>query len=100
MVAETRVLLTPRRVLIACLTITGALLLAHLAALFVMHGMGRDHAFGLVPLFDVNRESNAPTLFSSILLLSIGGALVAAGLAERRFRAASGCSRASPCFWR
>lgn len=58
-----------RSFLLAC---TIALTALHLLAAWVHHGLGYDHALGFVPLFDLNLEANAPTWFSSALLLSAG----------------------------
>ena len=58
-----------------------ALTTAHGVALYVHHGLGYDYALGLVPLFDFNMESNAPTWFSAALLLGVG---VVAALIGRR----------------
>ena len=71
----------PRRVTRLLVLATVALTVGHLAALYVHHGLGYDYALGLVPLFDFNMESNAPTWFSSALLLGVG--IVAAVIASR-----------------
>lgn len=57
------------RVLVAFTVLLAAL---HLLAMWSKHVLGFDHARGLVPLFDFNLESNAPTWFSSALLLVAG----------------------------
>ena len=66
--------LTPAAFLRASLAIASVLVLLHMIGLFLRHGLGINNAAGLFPLFDLNSEQNAPTLYSSILLLG-GGAL-------------------------
>jgi hypothetical protein len=43
--------------------------LAHLAGQISTFALGHSYLFGLVPLFDVGREANVPTLYSSLALL-------------------------------
>ena len=69
-----------RGFLLAC---TLALTALHLLAAYVHHGLGYDYALGFVPLFDFNLESNAPTWFSSALLIGAG---IAALLVASRSR--------------
>lgn len=45
------------------------LVLAHCGAMVLKYVAGNDIAFGLVPLFDLYEEHNAPTYFSSLNLL-------------------------------
>lgn len=74
---------SPRRVrdfLLLCALAFAAL---SLLASYVNHGLGYDHALGFVPLFDVNLEANAPTWFSSALLIGAG---IAALLVASRSR--------------
>jgi hypothetical protein len=56
----------------------------HVAVTYLRDGLGYDHAKGLVPMFDFNLEGNAPTWFSSALLLGAG--IVAAMIALRSAR--------------
>ena len=64
-----------------CITIIGSKairLLAVIAAVLILASVasqvfkvltGRDHVYGLVPLFNLNEEGNVPTFFSSSILL-------------------------------
>lgn len=77
---------TVSRFLIACVV---GLTLMHVLVTYVWHVMGYDHAKGLVPLFYLDSESNAPTWFSSAMLLMAGFAALA--IADR--------SRAGRGYW-
>ncbi len=78
--------LSPRWILRTALLVSAALVALHLAGLVLSLGFGRDYAFGFVPMFNLNAESNAPTLFSSLLLVSCGVISALAGYVERRWR--------------
>ena len=45
------------------------LLLAHVVANAVRFGAGHPYVYGLVPMFDLDEESNIPTCFSTFLIL-------------------------------
>jgi len=64
--------LSPRGVLRFLLVISAVLVAMYLLGLFLRYGLGRDYALGFVPMFDINGEQNAPTLFSSMLLIGAG----------------------------
>ena len=49
---------------------TGLLIIASLAGQIMKYMGGHDTVFGLVPLFNVSKEQNIPTLFSVLLLIS------------------------------
>ena len=49
-----------------------ALIVASLVVDFTAIRTGHDRIFGLLPLFDVDREGNVPTFFSAVLLLLAG----------------------------
>lgn len=51
-----------------------ALLAAHIAVMSVEVLTGSDYVYGIVPLFDLDREQNVPTLASTLLIL--GNALL------------------------
>lgn len=82
--AET-ITIRPERALVGLLLIVGLLLAGHLSAQLYRGLSGDDFGLGLVPFLDVNEEHNAPTLFSSTILL-IAAALfaIAATLHRRR----------------
>lgn len=71
------------RLLVAAMLALAAL---NVVALYLRHGLGYDYALGMVPLFDFNMEANAPTWFSSALLLGVGtlAALIARRAATLR----------------
>ena len=50
--------------------ITGLLIIASVAGQIMKYMGGHDTVFGLVPLFNVSKEQNIPTLFSVLLLIS------------------------------
>jgi hypothetical protein len=56
----------------ALTTVAALLLLAHLGLLMVTLATGHDYIFGLVALFDLNRENNVPSFFSGGLFLLNG----------------------------
>lgn len=66
---------------------------AGLLSTLLLYRYGRNYAFGLVPLFDLNGEYNLPTLFSFGTLMSCAVMLCVLGAAEGRAR-----SRA-PRYW-
>lgn len=64
--------LDPNRATRAVVMAFGVLLLGHGVGLVMTYGLGHDHVFGLVPLFNIAIEQNIPTLFASLLLLANG----------------------------
>ena len=52
------------------LIITSLLIIASVAGQIMKYMGGHDTVFGLVPLFNVSKEQNIPTLFSVLLLIS------------------------------
>lgn len=75
---EVEIRMSPSAVTGTLGTVAGLLLLAHIAGLTAAYGFGRPYVWGLVPLFDLDREINVPTFFSAFLLLL--AALVLVGL--------------------
>lgn len=63
------------------------LVIASTAAACIRACTGRTSAYGFVPKFDVNRENNIPTYFSSFLLLVSAGLLAIVTMSKRRDRA-------------
>lgn len=59
----------PRRVVIALVSVAALLLTAHLTLLITTIVTGHDSMFGLVRLFDLDREQNIPSFFSGSLFL-------------------------------
>ena len=72
------------RILVAVIVF---LAIASTAAAFVRAYTGRTSAYGFVPKFDVNRENNIPTYFSSFLLLLSAGLLAIVTISKRKDRA-------------
>lgn len=62
--------LTPARAAWVLSGIFLFLLVAHGTGLLMHYGLGHDHVFGLVPLFNMGREQSVPTLFATLLLLT------------------------------
>ena len=46
------------------------LLLGNLFGVFLKYGMDHDTVFGLVPMFDMNREQNIPTVIAFLFLFT------------------------------
>lgn len=67
-------------------------LAATIAGLVVLHVLGRvlrfgfdiDHAWGIVPLFNLNEEQNVPTLYAFVTLLLSSAILLLIGIATRQ----------------
>lgn len=59
---------TRKTVLVLC-AITALLIVADLIGLYSKYYLGHPRVFGLVPLFDLDREQTVPALFSTCLLL-------------------------------
>ena len=78
--------LTPAAVLRATLAISLVLILLHLVGLYFRLVLDHDFVYGFVPLFDLEGEKNAPTLYSSILLVSAGSLCILAGFSNSKWR--------------
>jgi hypothetical protein len=61
--------ISPRNVLVILLSGIGFLVLANLFGIVLKYGLGHDSFYGLVELFDFNRENNIPTLYSTLQLI-------------------------------
>ncbi|WP_293652606.1 hypothetical protein [Thiolapillus sp.] len=61
--------IVPLRVLKVLLFIVLTLLAANVAGIIAIYYFGHEYVFGLVPLFNLDMESNIPTLYSSAQLL-------------------------------
>lgn len=65
-----KIVIKPARVLAFLLAVTGVLLLAHIASQIFLFNLGWGYRnFWLIKLFDFGRETNIPTLYSTLLLL-------------------------------
>ena len=65
------IVLRPRSILVFLFGAIVVLLLAHLASQFFLFQLGWSYRnFWLIKLFDMGREGNIPTLYSTLLLLS------------------------------
>ena len=78
-----RIVLTSSRAAGVLAAASGLLLLANVLVIFVRVQLGHPHFLGLNRLFDLNREANIPTLFSTALFLINCGLLFLAGKADR-----------------
>ena len=76
----------PRRVVKTLGTLVACLVLLDLAFLGCKYLLGHDHMLGLAPMFDVDTESNVPTLFSTVQLLLCAGLLAFIATAARAKR--------------
>jgi hypothetical protein len=61
--------ITPSKVFVGLIIIILFLVLGHMVGLLFSYGFGHRNVFGLVPLFDLNRERNVPTLYSSLTII-------------------------------
>lgn len=61
--------LTPVKVVRVLGAMAVFLVVANLVGLFMTQVTGHDHIYGLVRLFDLDKEKNVPTLFSVVLFL-------------------------------
>lgn len=66
--------------------IAAVLVLLGAATIVLRFGYGHDHVFGLVPRFDLDRELNVPTWYSSTLLLMAALLLGAVAVGRRAAR--------------
>ena len=67
--ATASVYANPRTIAGVLLAIVGFLIAAHIIGQYTKIYLGHTHAFGLIDLFDLNREGNLPTLYASMTLL-------------------------------
>lgn len=81
---ETLIYVQPRTVVRWWSIIAGLLLVAHLVVVAVRFGTGHPYVFGLVPLFDLDEESNVPTCFSSFLILFCAVLVAVIAIVKRR----------------
>ncbi|MEP0871167.1 hypothetical protein NDA01_15260 [Trichocoleus desertorum AS-A10] len=63
-------IISPKRVALLLTGVIGVLLLASLAGSFSTHVLGHGNLFGIVRLFNVDKEGNIPTWYASISLLA------------------------------
>ena len=70
------------RIVRTLVVITLVLIAASLAVDVTAIQTGHDRIFGLLPLFDLDREGNIPTFFSAVLLLGAGLLCGFAGLLD------------------
>ena len=61
-----------------------ALAVGHAVSMALRFGLGRDYAFGLVPLLDLNDERSVGTWATAVILLGCAQVAVLCGLAARR----------------
>ncbi len=75
--------LIPSRVALAVGGVAVALWVANILVMVGEFGFGDDHIYGLRALFQLDHESNVPTLFSSCLFLLNAALLVIIGYSKR-----------------
>lgn len=63
-------IISPKRVALLLTGVIGVLLLASLAGSFSTYVLGHGNLFGIVRLFNVDKEGNIPTWYASISLLA------------------------------
>ena len=78
------IVLKPKKVTLFFAIIVTCLTLAHIAGKFSALYLGYDHVLGLVPLFDLEREENIPTLYSSIAILFCSALLAIIAFAKKK----------------
>lgn len=61
-----------RRIVVLLLVVFGILFLGNLTAVYCQVALEAESAFGIVPIFHFDRESNLPTLFSGAMLAFAG----------------------------
>lgn len=76
--------LYPYKVFKILISIISILLVANIAGLVSKFYFGHGRLHGLIPLFDFNRESNIPTMYSSIALIIAGVLLMVIAMAHRK----------------
>ena len=76
--------LKPKKIALWLGTIITCLVLANIAGLFSKYYLGHDTVFGLVRLFNLDVESNVPTLFSTLQLLLAAGLLSIIAVARKK----------------
>jgi len=76
-----------RRKVVVCLgTIITCLILANIGSLVLKYCFGDGHVLGLVPLFELDKEKNIPTLYSSMTLLFSSSLLSIIAVARKKNR--------------
>lgn len=80
------VLVQPSMVIRILGTIVVILICAGIAVSYFRSITGRSFAYGLVPAFELYRENNIPTFFSSVLMLISAGLLGIIAISKRRRR--------------
>ena len=58
--------MSPRKILFILLSMIGFLLFANLMGIVSTNVFDHDTVYGLIKLFDFDREENLPTLYSSL----------------------------------
>lgn len=60
------------------------LLIANLLGQIARFGFGHDHVYGLVPLFNVDKEQNIPTFFTVLIILANALLLATIGIIQKQ----------------
>jgi hypothetical protein len=82
--------LNPRLILKILCVVIGSLILLQGIMIVAEYGFGKPGFLELRALFDMNREQNIPTLFSTLQLVACSMLLLIAGLYTRRSKAGNG----------
>jgi hypothetical protein len=79
--------LNPQKITRIFILIAALLFVAHTIAQILILVVGDDFFYGFVPMFNFDKEKNAPTYFSSLSLafISVLVALIAAANKGRRY---------------
>jgi len=78
--------INPRFVFSKLLIVFALLLLANVVGIILKFYFDHANVYGLVPLFNFDRENNIPTLFSSLLLLASAILLMSIAVIHNRLR--------------
>jgi len=73
-----------RKITTFLITIAGALLIAHLAGQIEKYVFDHPSIYGLVPIFNLNNESNIPTLFQCFILVTSSFLLLVISILESK----------------
>ncbi len=76
--------LYPKEVFMSLLFFIFALLFLNVMAVASKFYFGHNYVYGLVPLFDFNKEGNIPTLYSSLALMFASGLLLIIARAHKK----------------
>ncbi len=76
--------ISPKKVLIKLLQFISVLLILNIFTIISIYALGRGTAFGIVPFFNFNKETNIPTFYSSLTLLAASILLILIAMYHKR----------------